>query len=125
MHRALHLLGRRFQVSANDELRDQLGRVRSDDMGAQHLRVLLVTDDLDEPFRLPRRERSPIGDPREYAYLDVEALFPRGFLGEADRRHLRMTVGAVGNVVVVDPRVWVAMDRLDTRDPLVRALVRQ
>ena len=55
MHRPLHLLDRRLEVPPDDELGDQLRRVRAHDVRTQDLRVLLVADDLHEPVRVAGR----------------------------------------------------------------------
>src|ERR1700686_544529 len=84
------------------ELRDRLGGVGADDVGAQDLAILGLPNDLDEPVGLARRARTAIRRERELPDLVLELLCFARLLRESDRRDLWMTVRRVGNVAVVD-----------------------
>jgi hypothetical protein len=96
-----HLFHRGLEVAPEDELGDQFGRVRADDMGAQDLGVFPVADDLEEALCVAMGEGPAVADPGELAHLNVESLLAGLGLGQADRGDLRMAVRAVGHVVVV------------------------
>src|SRR5688572_19366411 len=123
VHRFFHLLDCRFQVSADDELGDQLTRTRSDDMRADDLAVLFVANDLHEAFRLARCACATVRAPREYPDFDVETFLTRGGFRQTDRCDFRMTVRHARNVVVVHHAVADTTDVLDDRDALVTRFV--
>ena len=125
VHGPVHLVDGGFQVTPDDELSDELRRLVSHDVGAQDLGVLLVSDHLHEALGVSRGEGASIADPRELAHFDLMSRVESLLLREADRGHLRMAVGAVGDVSIIHSPVSLAGDGLDTDHSLVHGLVRQ
>ena len=68
----------------------------ADDVRAEDLAVRLAEDDLHEAFGLADGAGLAAGHERELADLELEALFLRRALGEADAGDLRLAVGAAG-----------------------------
>ena len=101
--REIDFLDRELVRARDDELVDQLRRVRADDVGAEDLAVLRVANDLHEAFGLARRARAAVRREGELADLVVELLVLALLLGEADRRDLGMAVRRVRDVAVVHP----------------------
>src|SRR3989440_2782932 len=109
MNRELDLFHSVFILPRYRQLMDDLGRVSPHDVGAQDLAVLLVAQDLHEPFGLTGSTRPAVGRERKPARYVVDLPFLALILGEADAGHLRMAVGHTGHVVVPD------RDRKSTR----------
>ena len=57
----LNLFVSSFQRHRKDQLRNQLGGFRTDDVRTENLTVRLADDKLDEPFRLADRQCLPAG----------------------------------------------------------------
>ena len=87
--RQIDFFDRELVLARDDELVDQLRRVRADDVRAEDLAVLRVANDLHEAFRLARRARAAVRREGELADLVVELLLLALLLGEADRRDFR------------------------------------
>jgi hypothetical protein len=99
---ANQLFDGRLEPQRERGLGDQLGRSQADHVHAEDLVVLLVGDDLDEPFRLARHLRAAEHAERERADAHVVAPSDGGLLREADAADLGIAVGAARHVIVVD-----------------------
>ena len=104
---------------------DQLRRARTDHVDAEDLVVLLLGDDLDEPFRLAGDARAAEHAELEAAGPDVVAALLRFRLGQADAADLRIAVRAGRDVVVVDRAELLTRDPLGERDPFRGRQVRE
>src|SRR2546426_12749083 len=102
MNRELDLFHGVFILPRYRQLMDNLGRVSPHDVGAQDLAVLLVAQDLHEPFGLTGSTRPAVGRERKPARYVVDLPLLTLILGEPDAGHLRMAVGHTGHVVVPD-----------------------
>ncbi len=93
-----------------DELLDQLGRLRADDVAAEQLAVLLLADDLDQPGAVavdgPRADRAVL----DLADGDVVTLLARLRLGETEAGDVRRAERSPRDVDVLD-RVGLAARR--------------
>src|SRR5687768_14173655 len=87
-----HLLCSRLEVAADHVLRDQLTRMRADNVCTQDLTVLLVADHLDVSLRIAGCARTPTRAPRKYAHLDVEPLITRSLFRQSHRSNLGMAI---------------------------------
>ena len=58
VHRLFHLLYRRFEMSSHHKFGNQLTCMRTDDVRADNLAVLLVANDFYEAFRFTSRPRA-------------------------------------------------------------------
>src|SRR5207247_743909 len=102
VNRELDLFHGVFILPRHRQLMDDLGRVPPHDVGAQDLAVLLVAQDLHEPFGLTGSTRPAVGRERKPASNVVDLPLLALILGEPDAGHLRMAVGHTGHVVVPD-----------------------
>ena len=123
--RARDLLEAGFQLLRYDELRDQVGRLRADDLCAEQLAVLALAHDLDRPVAVAVDERRADASEREAPDDDVVATVLCLLLGEAEARHLRVAKGRRGNVVVGERVHLQAGGVLDGDDSLIGGLVRE
>src|SRR5438093_13681217 len=112
MNRELNLFHGVFILPGYRQLMDDLGRVPPHDVGAQDLAVLLVAQDLHEPFGLTGATRPAVGRERKPARYVVDLPLLALILGEPDAGHLRMAVGHTGHVVVPDRVGLLARDEL-------------
>src|SRR5712691_5942026 len=112
VHREVELIEREPVLDRERRLGDEVGRAWSDDVHAENAPGRRVSDNLDEAFSLPQRERAARGGEREAADFNLDAA-PLGLLlAQADVRDLGVGVHAVRRRVVVrDARV--AGDVLD------------
>jgi len=107
------------------KLMDQLARMRSHDVSAENLSVLLIPNDLDETFGLAGSAGSSIGAEGEAAHLVIHLALFGLILGKADARHLGITIGHARHVVVLDRLGVVSRDQLETEvDKYARACAR-
>src|SRR5512132_998153 len=106
-------------MQANYKFCDQLTRVRTHNVRAEDLTVLLVAHDLHEAFRFTCSTRSAACTPRERTDFDVVTLLARCCFREPDRRDFRVTVRDGRNVVVVDHTVADACEILYDSNALV------
>ena len=125
MDREVHFLDRELVRPRDDELVNQLRRVRADDVRAEDLAVLRVANDLHEALRLARRARAAAGHERKLPDLVVELLVLALLLGEADRRDFGMAVRRVRDVAVVHSVRALAGEQLGQDDAFALALVRE
>ncbi len=121
--REVDLLDRELILARDDQLVDDLGRVRANDVRAEDFTVLRVADDLHEPVRVARGARAPVGRERELADLVVELALLGLRFREADRGDLGVTVGAVRYIRVVHRMRMLPRDQLREHMPLARTLV--
>ena len=106
-----------------DELLDQLGRLRADDVAADQLAVLLVADDLDHAAAVAVDGAGADRAVVDLADDDVEALLARLLLGEPERADVGRAERRARDVDVLD-RVRLQPGRvLDGDDALVGGLV--
>src|SRR5256885_2085817 len=84
VHCSPELLGSRFELHRHASLRDQLGRMWSNDMNAQNLVVLLLADDLDEALFLTDYARFARCGEWKSSYFNVVTLLFRFRLGQPD-----------------------------------------
>ena len=91
---APELPGGRLEEHGGAGLRDEVGDVRADEMDADDLVGLLVGDDLGEAFVLAADERLAVGDQRELAGLEGDAVALALGLAAADAGDLRPAVRA-------------------------------
>src|ERR1051326_4492358 len=89
-----------FVLAGDDELMDELRRVRSDDVRSEDFPVLGVADDFHEDLRFAGRAGTSVRRERELADLVLELLVFALLLGEADGRDFRMAVRGARNVAV-------------------------
>src|SRR5438094_621339 len=112
VNRELDLFHGVFILPRYRQLMDDLGRVPPHDVGAQDLAVLLVAQDLHEPFGLTGSTRPAVGRERKPARYVVDLPLLALILGEPDAGHLRMAVGHTGHVIVPDRLGLLAGDEL-------------
>jgi hypothetical protein len=89
-------------------------------VGAEELAGGLVEDDLHEALVLAERDGLAVADEREAADADVDLLFLRRRLGEADRCDLRRAVGAARDLQLPDWMTWLKAqdgEEIAARDP--------
>src|SRR3954452_22617902 len=123
VHDALDLVESALECPGVDELLDQLGGARADDVAAYELAVLLLADHLDHPAAVPVDRAGPDRAVVDLADDDVVALLARLLLGEAERPDVGRAERRARDVVIVD-RVRVLPGRvLDGDDALVGRLV--
>src|SRR5690554_4026906 len=91
-----------FELTGEDQLRKQFGDVLTDHMRAQQFTILLVEDELHETIALPGCQGTAAGLEGELADLDIAAGFSSLLFGHTHARDLRMSIGAAGNVIVID-----------------------
>ena len=84
------------------ELGDHLGHIRADHVDAEDFAGLRIGDDLDLPVEFAERLGLAVRPERELADLDLAATLARLRLGLADRRDLRVSVGAARDRVVIE-----------------------
>src|SRR5258705_41227 len=125
MNRANELFDRALETQGERRLGDQLRRAGADHVNAEDLVVLLVEDNLDEPFRLAGDSGTREHPELEAAGLDLVAPGLRLPLGEPHAPDFRIAVGAARNLAVVDRAELEAGDALGQRDALGRREVRQ
>src|SRR5215472_17661801 len=94
------VLRRRGKLHADDELGDQIARIRADDMGAEDAIRRLVGEDLDEAVGHGHGARPAIGHEGELANLIGDALGLQLLLGLPDGGGLRPGIDHAGNGVV-------------------------
>src|SRR5919199_5571378 len=108
-----------------DQLLDQLGRLRADDVAAEQLAVLALADDLHQPAAIAVDGPRADGAVLELADDDVVALLARLLLGQAEAADVRRAKGRARDVDVLERVRLHARGRLDRDDALVGGLVRQ
>src|SRR6185312_15127667 len=108
-----------------DELLDQLGRLRADDVAAEQLAVSAVADDLHQAGAIAVDGSGTDGAVRHSADDDVVAGVLRLLLGEAERGDVRHAEGRARDVDVRDRMRRVPRDVLGGDDALVGGLVRE
>src|SRR4051812_16033554 len=106
-----------------DELLDQLGRARADDVAADQLAVLLVADDLDHAAAVAVDGAGADRAVVDLADDDVEALLPRLLLGEPERADVGRAERRPRDVDVLDRVGLHPRGVLDGDDALVGGLV--
>src|SRR5436190_3030191 len=121
----VHLLHRVLVRASDDELVDQLGGVRADDVSAEDLSVLGATNDLHEALRLTGRAGAAAGREGEFSDLVLDLALLALLLGESDRRHLGVAVGRPGDVRVVEQMGMLAGDHFGHDHALALSLVRE
>ena len=100
-------------------LGDELCRVGSDDMRAEHLARLGVGNDLDKAAGLTVDDRPAQRRERKAADPHFVSFLFGLLLGQADRRDLRMRVGAASHKLLVHRRHALPRDVLHRDDALV------
>src|SRR6476469_9103017 len=108
-----------------DELLDELGRLRPDDVAAQQLAVLLVAHDLDQAGAVAVDGAGADGAVLDLADHDVVAGLARLRLGQSERCDVGRAEGRAGHVDVLDRVGLQAGGVLDGDAALVGGLVRQ
>src|SRR5438105_2137389 len=111
-------------LAGDRKLVDHLGSVRADDVGAEYLAVLRVANDLDEALGLAGGAGAGVGRERKPPNFVVDLLLLHLRFGHADRRHLRVAVGRIRNVAVIDlVHVLLASEKLGEDDAFTLAFV--
>src|SRR5215217_5026893 len=123
--REVDFLDRVLVRAGDDELVNQLRRVRADDVRAEYLTILGATDDLHESFRLARGARAAVRRKGELADLVVELAVLALLLGETHRCDLRVAVRRARDVGVVEQVRVLTGDDLRYDDSLALTLVRE
>src|SRR5215217_7084858 len=125
VHDARDLVEAALQRPRVDELLDQLGGARADDVPADQLAVLGLADDLDHAAAVAvdraRADRAVV----DLADHDVEALLARLLLREPERADVRGAERRARDVLVLDRVRLHAGGVLDGDDALVGRLVRE
>src|SRR3954454_14343169 len=103
VHDPRHLWEAALERLRVDELLDQLGGARADDVPADQLAVLLVADHLDHAAAVAvhgtRADRAVV----DLADDDVDALLARLLLGQPERADVRGAEGRARYVDVLEP----------------------
>ena len=97
-----HLFDGRFQLNRRDALRDDLGRIRPDDVDPEDLAILRIGNDFDKAVMRIDDRRLGVADERELADLHLVSLLLGLRLGEADAGNLRIGVGAAWDARAID-----------------------
>ena len=92
----------RFQIHGDDKALNEFGNFGADHVSAQKLAGLPVEDRLDETLILAERDRFSVGAELEAADTNVPALGFGLLFSEADRRDLRVAIGAAGDFRLVE-----------------------
>src|SRR4029078_11466608 len=100
--RAADLPRRRVELEGQRRLRDEVRRVRTDDVNAERVVGRGIGDDLGEALVLAADDRLGDGLERDLADLDGVALLLGLRLGQADRGDLGPAVRRAGLAVVVE-----------------------
>ena len=119
------LFHRALEPQRQHGLGHELGRSRPDHVHAQHLIVLLVGDDLHEPFGLAGHLGAAEDAERERADPHVVAALLRLGLGQPDAADLGVAIGAAGHVVVVQRLDLLPREPLGNEDAFRRRDVRE
>src|SRR4051794_27260177 len=106
-----------------DELLDELGRLRADDVAAEQLAVLLLADDLDQAGAVAVDGAGADRAVLQLADDDVVAGLLGLRLGEAEARHVRGAERRAWDVDVADRVGLHPVGVLDRDDALVAGLV--
>src|SRR5437879_4564433 len=114
-----------FVLPRDRQLVNHLGRMRADDVRAEDFAVFLVAQDLHEAFGLARAARPAVRGERKLAGDIVELLLLALIFGEADARHLGMTVRHARHIIVFDGVRFLAGDDLGDDGAFTKSLVRQ
>src|SRR3954463_5918006 len=85
-----------------DELLDELGRARADDVATDHLAVLLVADDLHDAAAIAVDGAAADRAVLDLADREVEALLPRLPLGQPERADVGRAERRARDVDVLD-----------------------
>src|SRR5262249_15883915 len=101
VHGPDHFFHCSFELKPHASLCYKLGRMRADYVGAKHLVVASIADDLDHPFSSSQYLRLPDHWTREMPNLDFVAPLPRLGLGQPYACDFRLAIGAAWNVIVV------------------------
>src|SRR5882757_9759976 len=93
------VLRRSFQLHCSNGFRDELGRLRSDDMNAQNLSMLRVGNNLYKAVVLAHDGSTRVGGEGKLAHFEFVAGFSGFSFGQADAADFGMAVGSVGNAI--------------------------
>src|SRR6266498_1828509 len=99
-----------FELQRRHGFRDELRRLRTDDVNTENLSVSAVGNDLDETFVLSDDGCARVGGKGELTYLDVVALLASLCFGQPHAANLGMAVGDVGNSKNIDGLILLARD---------------
>ncbi len=94
-------------------------------MAAQPLAVFGVKDHLDKTFGVSGSFGLATGCKGEFTHLDLISFFPGLFLGKAHRSDFGDTIGAAGDVSVIQGFYMHSGQFFHTEDPFGRGYVRQ
>src|SRR5690349_3735339 len=126
VHRSSQLVRSRLELHGHTSLRNQLGRVWSNNVYAQNLVVLFLGDDLYETFFLTQNARLARRGERKSSDLNVVTHFLRLRFSQSDGRDFRITVSAVRHEPQVDrTHVLPPGHMLDRDDAFLRSEVGQ
>src|SRR5215213_2795588 len=126
VHRSSELVCGRFELHRYARFGDQFGRMWTNDVHAQNLVVLLLTDDFYKPFFLADDARLAGSGERKPSYLHIIALLLRSRFSEPNGTDFRIAVSAVWHETQIDrPYVLLPREMLDGDDPLFRSEVGQ
>src|SRR5690606_23639175 len=106
-----------------DDLRDELRRLRADDVGAEDLARARVRADLDESLGFADRDGLAVRAERKASDLHVASRLARFGLRETDARDLRLAVDAGGDARRVEGRRILAAEMVDRVKSLERGRV--
>ena len=118
------VVGGRPDVDSQGPLGDQVGRVRSHEMNAQHRTAARFADQLHQSIHLAQDSRSWIGRERELRDLHVSSLVARRCFGQAHAGNLGAREDDVRNRAIVH-RATAAAGVLSGHAPVDHRLVRQ
>ncbi len=97
---------RRFEIHRDDKTLNEFGDFRTDHVSAEQLAGFRIKDRFDKPFGFAQCDGLAIALKREAADLDLPARFFRSTLRHTDSGHLRVAIGAAGDLGLVhDVRV--------------------
>src|SRR5687767_2203281 len=92
----------RLRFHRSDALGNQFVGMRSDNVHAKDLAVLLIGNDLYESGVAVEYSRFAVSDEGKFAHLDLKSLSLCLSLRQADTSNTRLRVGAAGNSIAVD-----------------------
>src|SRR5580698_3028953 len=125
MHTVAEFGGGRFEGAAEHNLRNQVGRMMTDDLASDHFAKLLARDDLDEALSLIDRHRLPVRAKRNLADLHLDPALTRLRLAEPNHRDLGLAVDTAGDRQQIEAGLSHARHNFHRRDSLRRRLMRE
>src|ERR1700730_10375097 len=115
----------RLAIHGYDKALDQLGDFGPNHMGAEKVSGFGVKNGFYENLRLAERHRLAVADEGKAADPDLNTQLSSSFLGEADRRDLRIAIGATRYHRRVQGVRIKTLDRLDANYPFMLGLMRE